>query len=113
MAKTSVKEQFRPAPKADADRQLMLIRNGLNIEHGFALDFSRKDPVLKMTDDHLRDVERAAEENAKGLAALEDEAAQVADILLPIESLATAPRGSATPTPPVSAPETTAAQNRS
>jgi hypothetical protein len=92
MAKTATKERFKPASAAEAERQLFLVRNGLNIEHGFALDFSRRDPVLKMTPDYLKEVEGAAEENLKSIAALEDETAKVADILAPIEGLATAPR---------------------
>jgi hypothetical protein len=93
-------QRFKPASKAEAEEQLFRVANGANIEHGFALDFSRRDPVLKLTDEYLKEHESDGKARLKAAEQAEKDAARFRDLMDPIESFATAPRDTAS-TPPV------------
>lgn len=83
--------------------QLHRVRNGLPPEYGFALDFSKPNPVLKYSPAHLKDMQAASDEAkaANDKALQEDE--EYADILLAAEAMATIPRSAQTVNDPKTA----------
>ena len=86
--------------EAEAKTQLQRVRNGLAIEHGYALDFSRVNPVMKYTPESLADIEKEHQEAYDLAAKIADEDAGLADLLLPAQSIATLPRASQLPATP-------------
>lgn len=95
-------QRFKPASKAEAEEQLFRVAHGANIEHGFALDFSRRDPVLKMTDEYLKEHEKDGKDRLKAAEQAEKDALRYRELMDPIEAFATAPRDSGPTSPPVS-----------
>jgi len=99
MSKVLASKRYKPASAKESEAQLKRIRNGLNIEQGFALDFSLANPVLRITDEYTKEIDAERAVADKWQAEAEKEMAEVADLLLPIESFATMPRNAGDNTP--------------
>lgn len=83
----------------EAEEQMKLLRNGLHLSYGFAANFSRMQPIMKIHEDDLKEMAKHREAEIEAGRKMEDEAAEVADLLAPIEAIATAPRRETAGTP--------------
>jgi len=74
-------QRYKPASEKESAEQLKRVRNGVAIQNGYALDFTRVDPVLKITDAYRKELDAANDQAEADQKQGEAERAEFADIL--------------------------------